>query len=136
MHETTNTDPASPRLGRIAVTVTTVRYHEPLGEPAWMRESRQAGEFTQALYRALSERLERWALHQVLGRVLACYPKPDEAIEYEGMFSPLRHLLILAQPLHRDGTPRTDPLHQVYLEGLNLDAGVHHRAQKSPDAAT
>ena len=111
---------AAIKLGRVLVTVTTVRYEQPLGEPAWLRESTSDGEFTHALHHALSARLEQWSLHQVLGRVLARYPSPGQATEYEGLFSPLRHLLILVQPLHRDGRPCCEPLRQVFLEGLCL----------------
>jgi hypothetical protein len=106
----------------VTVTVTTVRYEEPGGEVAWQRESTAEGEFDVALHRALSQRLEGWALHQVLGRVLARRPACEQAIEYEGMFSPLRHLLIFVQPvLSEDSTIVVEPQHGE-LPGLCLPA--------------
>ena len=106
----------------VTVTVTTVRYEEPGGEPTWQRQSTAQGEFATALQQALAQRLDGWALHQVLGRVLARRPAREQAIEYEGMFSELRHLLILVQPMHDDDSePAADPKH-VAIPGLCLPA--------------
>jgi hypothetical protein len=107
---------------RVTVAVTTVRYEEPGGEITWQRESTAQGEFAPALQQALAQRLDGWALHQVLGRVLAHRPAREQAIEYEGMFSELRHLLILVQPiLGEDSEPAADPKH-VTIPGLCLPA--------------
>lgn len=106
--------------GQVTVTVTTVRYEEPGGEPAWQRESTAQGEFATALQQALAQRLDGWALHQVLGRVLARRPAREQAIEYEGMFSELRHLLILVQPI-LDEDSAAEPKH-VEIPGLCLPA--------------
>jgi len=88
----------------VLVTVTTIRYEEPGGEPVWLRESTARGEFTTAILQALSERLDGWALHQVAGRVLARRPANATPVEYEGMWGELRHLLILVIPVI-DGEP-------------------------------
>lgn len=86
--------------GQVMVTVTTVRYDEPAGEPTWTRESTATGEFAAAILKALTERLDRWALHQVAGKVLARRPDDGHAIEYEGLWEgDLRHLLILVLPI-------------------------------------
>jgi hypothetical protein len=103
--------------GQVRVTVTTVRYDEPGGEPAWLRESTAEGQFDEAVLHALRARLTGWALHQVLGRVLARRPGHEQPIEYEGMFSPLHHLLILVLPLHDDATGQI-PVRE--LPGLRL----------------
>ncbi len=104
--------------GAVRVTVTTVRYDEPGGEPTWLRESTAEGQFDEAVLEALSARLAGWALHQVLGRVLARRPGHEQPIEYEGMFSPLRHLLILVLPLHHDDAASQIPVRE--LPGLCL----------------
>jgi hypothetical protein len=84
----------------VMVTVTTVRYEEPGGEPAWTRDSTATGEFTAAILKALTERLDRWALHQVAGKVLARRPENDQPIEYEGLWEgETRHLMILVLPV-------------------------------------
>lgn len=84
----------------VMVTVTTVRYEEPGGEPTWTRESTATGEFTAAILQTLTERLDRWALHQVAGKVLARRPDDGQPIEYEGLWEgDLRHLLILVLPI-------------------------------------
>jgi hypothetical protein len=108
--------------GQVAVTVTTVRYDEPLGEIAWLRESDAEGQFHAAVRGALSQRLKGWALDQVLGRVFARRPPAGEAVEYEGMFSPVRHLMILVQPVESDGSTGTGEPRQVDLLGLFLPA--------------
>lgn len=89
--------------GLVMVTVSTVRFDEPQGEPAWERQSTAEGEFATALLQALSDRLERWALHQVVGKVLARRPDDGEPIEYEGLWGDLRTLLILVLPVIDDG---------------------------------
>jgi hypothetical protein len=108
--------------GAVAVTVTTVRYDEPLGEVVWLRESSAEGQFHQAVRSALSQRLKGWALDQVLGRVFARRPPAGEAVEYEGMFSPVRHLMILVQPVESDGSTGTREPRQVDLLGLFVPA--------------
>lgn len=108
--------------GAVAVTVTTVRYDEPQGEIAWLRESSAEGQFHEAIRSALSQRLQGWALDQVLGRVFARRPPAAEAVEYEGMFSPVRHLMILVQPLADDGSTGTGEPRQVDLLGLFVQA--------------
>jgi hypothetical protein len=108
--------------GAVAVTVTTVRYDEPLGEIAWLRESGAEGQFHAAMRSALSQRLKGWALDQVLGRVFARRPAAGEAVEYEGMFSPVRHLMILVQPVADDGSTGTREPRQVDLLGLFVPA--------------
>jgi hypothetical protein len=108
--------------GEVAVTVTTVRYDEPQGEIAWLRESSADGQFHAAVRSALSQRLKGWALDQVLGRVFARRPPTGEAVEYEGMFSPVRHLMILVQPVADDGSTGTGEPRQVDLLGLFLPA--------------
>ena len=110
--------------GAVAVTVTTVRYDEPLGEIAWLRESSAEGQFHEAIRSALSQRLKGWALDQVLGRVFARRPPAGEAVEYEGMFSPVRHLMILVQPVADDGSTGTGEPRQVDLLGLFLAAST------------
>jgi len=104
--------------GAVAVTVTTVRYDEPQGEIAWLRESSAEGQFHAAVRSALSQRLKGWALDQVLGRVFARRPPAGEAVEYEGMFSPVRHLMILVQPVDSNGSAGTGEPRQVDLLGL------------------
>jgi hypothetical protein len=94
----------------VRVTVTTVRYDEPDGEPAWQREATAEGTFEAALQHALAERLHDRALHQVFGKVLARRPAPGAAIEYERMFSPLRHLLIVVVPAGFDAASIEIPL--------------------------
>jgi hypothetical protein len=108
--------------GAVAVTVTTVRYDEPQGEIAWLRESSAEGQFHAAVRSALSQRLKGWALDQVLGRVFARRPPAGEAVEYEGMFSPVRHLMILVQPVDSDGSTGTGEPRQVDLLGLFVAA--------------
>jgi hypothetical protein len=84
----------------VMVTVTTVRYEEPGGEPTWTRESTATGEFTAAILSALTERLDGWALHQVSGKVLARRPDDGKPVEYDGLWEgELRHLLILVLPV-------------------------------------
>ncbi len=84
----------------VMVTVTTVRYEEPGGEPTRTRESTATGEFTAAILKALTERLDRWALHQVVGKVLARRPADGKPVEYEGLWEgDLRHLMILVLPV-------------------------------------
>ena len=106
----------------VAVTVTTVRYDEPQGEIAWLRESSAEGQFHAAVRSALSQRLKGWALDQVLGRVFARRPPAGEAVEYEGMFSPVRHLMILVQPVESDWSTGTGEPRQVDLLGLFVPA--------------
>jgi hypothetical protein len=108
--------------GAVAVTVTTVRYDEPQGEIAFLRESSAEGQFHAAMRSALSQRLKGWALDQVLGRVFARRPPAGEAVEYEGMFSPVRHLMILVQPVSSDGSTGTAEPRQVDLLGLFVPA--------------
>jgi hypothetical protein len=115
--------------GAVAVTVTTVRYDEPLGEIAWLRESSAEGQFHEAIRSALSQRLKGWALDQVLGRVFARRPPAGEAVEYEGMFSPVRHLMILVQPVDSDvsagaGEPRQVDLLGLFVAAARTDASV------------
>jgi hypothetical protein len=112
--------------GAVAVTVTTVRYDEPQGEIAFLRESSAEGQFHAAMRSALSQRLKGWALDQVLGRVFARRPPAGEAVEYEGMFSPVRHLLILVQPVAGDGSTGTAEPRQVDLLGLFVPAANSH----------
>jgi hypothetical protein len=108
--------------GLVRVTVTTVRYLQPGGEIAWQRESVAEGDFATALQQTLGRRLNGWAVHQVFGRVLARRPARGQSIEYEGMFSDLRHVLILVQPiLDEDSAPITEPEH-VEIPGLGLPA--------------
>ena len=90
--------------GEVTVTVTTVRYEEPGGEPVLMRVATAQGTFDSALGQALSERLVEEAVHQVFGKVLVRRPAPGEAVEYEHLFSPLRHLLILVMPAGCDAS--------------------------------
>ena len=113
-------------LGAVAVTVTTVRYDEPQGEIAWLRESSAEGQFHAAVRSALSQRLKGWALDQVLGRVFARQPPAGEAVEYEGMFNPVRHLMILVQPVADDGSTGTRKPRQVDLLGLFVPAAHSH----------
>ncbi len=121
-HQAEEPDAVISHHGLVTVTVTTVRYEEPGGEVAWQRESTAEGEFATALQQALAQRLAGWALHQVLGRILARRPARGQAIEYEGMFSALRHLLILVQPiLGEDSEPAAYPKH-VAIPGLCLPA--------------
>jgi hypothetical protein len=130
-HQAQEPDAVISRHGLVRVTVTTVRYQEPGGEITWQRESTAQGEFATALQQALAQRLDGWALHQVLGRVLARRPAQGQAIEYEGMFSELRHLLILVQPiLDEDSQPAADPK-LVEIPGLCLPA----RPEALPAAA-
>lgn len=112
--------------GAVAVTVTTVRYDEPQGEIAFLREGSAEGQFHAAMRSALSQRLKGWALDQVLGRVFARRPPAGEAVEYEGMFSPVRHLLILVQPVAGDGSTGTAEPRQVDLLGLFVPAAHSH----------
>jgi hypothetical protein len=109
----------SPR--QVMVTVTTVRYDEPGGEPTWTRESTATGEFTGAILQALTERLDRWALHQVAGKVLARRPDDGQPIEYDGLWDgDLRHLLILVIPVI-DGQPvACEDVPVVHIPDLTL----------------
>jgi hypothetical protein len=118
--------------GRVALTVTTVRYDEPQGEIVFLRESSAEGEFDSALHDALSQRLKGWAIGQVFGRVLARRPEAGEAVEYEGMFSPVRHLLILVQPVDSDGHLGAGEPRQVDIPGLCLPA-AHADAPSPPE---
>lgn len=121
-HQAQEPDAVISHHGLVRITVTTFRYEEPGGEITWQRESTAEGEFVTALQHALAQRLDGWALHQVLGRVLARRPAREQAIEYEGMFSELRHLLILVQPIFgEDSEPAADPKH-VAIPGLCLPA--------------
>jgi hypothetical protein len=102
------------------VTVTTVRFDEPQGEPAWERQSTAEGEFATAVLQALTERLERWALHQVLGKVLARRPDDGEPIEYEGLWGDLRTLLILVLPVIDGQVLDCEDWPVVEIPGLHL----------------
>jgi hypothetical protein len=103
------------------VTVTTVRYDEPGGEPTWTRESTAEGEFTAAILKALTERLDRWALHQVAGKVLARRPDDGEPIEYEGLWEgDVRHLLILVLPVIDGQVLACDVVPVVQIPDLTL----------------
>jgi hypothetical protein len=104
--------------GESVVQVMTFRYEAPGESPCWERMSIAAGEFAEAARRALSERLHDHALGQVLDQILARPPADGEAVEYEGLFSPLRHLIVLAESGSATGTPADDPTY-VALEGLD-----------------
>jgi hypothetical protein len=105
----------------VMVTVTTVRYEEPGGEPTWTRESTATGEFTGAILSALTERLDGWALHQVAGKVLARRPDDGEPIEYEGLWEgDLRHLMILVLPVSDGQVLACADVPVVQIPGLTM----------------
>jgi hypothetical protein len=87
--------PASRPVAQVEVTVTTVRG----AREDDARCSVARGDFDTAVREALRERLAPWAIDQVLGRVLARRPPAGEPVQYEGSFSPERHLQIAVRPL-------------------------------------
>jgi hypothetical protein len=109
--------------GKVIVSVTTIRYEQPDGEPAWMRQSTAEGDFDTAIQQALSARLKDWALHQVVGRVLARRPDRGQrmCMEYDGFFSDVRRLLIVVQPIYSDGSTSTEDSQRIQIPGLFLD---------------
>jgi hypothetical protein len=104
----------------VRVTVTTVRYDEPAGEPTWQRESTGEGEFATAIVQALTERLDGWALHQVVGKVLARRPDQGKPIEYDGMWGELHQVLILVLPVIDGQVLACDDVPVVSIPGLHL----------------
>ena len=103
---------ASP--AQVAVTVTTIRTEREDG----VRHSSARGDFDTAVREALSSRLAPWAIDQVLGRVLARRPAAGDAVQYEGSFSPERHVRITVQPA--GPTDQPPPCRTRRLAGLFL----------------
>jgi len=98
----------------VQVTVTTIRTEREDG----VRHSSARGDFDTAVREALSSRLAPWAIDQVLGRVLARRPAAGDAVEYEGSFSPERHVRITVEPA--DPTDPPPPCRTRRLAGLFL----------------
>jgi hypothetical protein len=106
--------PAAPSTAEVAVTVTTIRVEQEDG----VRKFTAIGDFDTAVREALCSRLKPWAMDQVLGRVLARRPRAGDAIQYEGSFSPERHIRIAALPA--DATEDPPPCRTRRLAGLFL----------------
>jgi hypothetical protein len=85
----------------VRVTVTTIRSDRSEGT----RQAASQGPFDRAVCDALQVRLAPWAVGQVLGRVLALRPPVGDAAEYEGSFSPTRHIQVVVTPLEGQETP-------------------------------
>ncbi len=117
--------------GQVIVSVTTIRYEQPDEQPVdgapkakTTRQSTAEGDFDTAVLQALSARLKEWALHQVIGRVLASRPARGQGAEYEGFFSDMLRLLIVVQPIYSDGSTGTENPKRVKLAGLFLDSSI------------
>jgi hypothetical protein len=98
--------------------VTTMRNRVPGWAFDWIRRSAAEGDFAATVHAALAERLGPEGLHQVLGRILARPPAAEQAIEYEGSFSPLMHLVVLVHPRGCDGTEPGARVEHIALQGL------------------
>jgi hypothetical protein len=99
---------------QVAVTVTTIRTEQEDG----VHHSSAQGDFDTAIREALSSRLAPWAIDQVLGRVLARRPAAGDAVEYEGSFTPERHVRITVEPA--EPTDQPPPCRTRRLAGLFL----------------
>lgn len=83
-----------PSTDEVTVTVTTTRVEQEDG----VRAASATGTLDVAVREALQARLAPWAVDQVLGRVLARRPQSGMAAEYEGSFSPERHIRVHIAP--------------------------------------
>ena len=111
---------------QVAVTVTTIRTEREDG----VHHSSARGDFDTAVREALSSRLAPWAIDQVLGRVLARRPAAGDAVEYEGSFTPERHVRITVQPA--DPTDPPPPCRTRRLAGLFLPTTAEHSPSFGP----
>jgi hypothetical protein len=103
----------------VVVTVTTRRHEEPGGKIIRERHSITCGDFDTAVLDALRERLQPWALDQVLGQVRAHRPSPGDPIEYPGSFTPLYDVLIAVRPAVVTGVlprPKVYRLRRLFLD--------------------
>jgi hypothetical protein len=103
----------------VVVTVTTRRYEQPGGKVIRERHSITCGDFDTAVLDALRERLQPWALGQVLGQVRAHRPSPGDPIEYPGSFTPVYDVLIAIRPAVATDVlarPKTYRLRRLFLD--------------------
>ncbi len=103
----------------VVVTVTTSRTDQADGD----REATVRGPLETALPAALAQRLEQWALEQVLPGVLSRRPARGEPAEYVGSFKATRTLHVSVRPAAGAGAQM--PVRKVRrLSGLFIPEAV------------
>lgn len=118
--QTSNTTPP------VQIAVITTRSDQTDG----IRQAITQGPFDDAVREALQARLAPWAADQVLASVLSRRPPAGQAAEYEGSFSPVRHIRVVVRPVGSpaDESPvsRTRRLGGLFLPEVSQHSDDEH----------